>query len=166
MPKDKFSELVSYFQKIAEQHKEILHSESSKHFYRFEVDEVLSGIQNLSYPAFILEGYRFNFSDQQADNPVKKRQCAFILLDHVPDPGDHDRIHQVWDKLEEIGDDIFIRMRSDKKVPSSPVRDLDIESIDGQLVAAELGNHYGIRFTFVIDCRFSYELDSSKWLKI
>ena len=79
-------------------------------------------------------------------------------------PGDLDQIHQVWDYLEEIGDDILARIRADKKDPNSPVRDFDIESVDGQLLATELGNHYGIRFTFTIDCRFSLDMNPAKWL--
>ncbi len=93
MPKEvRFSALVDYFKRIAVEHRQIQHDDTHNHFYRFEVDEVLSGIHSLRYPALILEGYRFSFGDQKADNPVKKRQGAFILLDHVTDPGDHDQV--------------------------------------------------------------------------
>ena len=160
-----FSELVTYFKGLATNHKEIRHSETEKHFYRFEVDEVLTGINKLKYPAFILEGYRFTYKDMKADNPVKKRQGAFILLDHVGDPGNHDKIHEVWDRLEEIGDDILSRINADKRDKTSPVRDFDLESVEGNLLATELGNHYGIRFTFDIDCRYSREVNSEKWLQ-
>lgn len=159
-----FSELVTYFKGLATNHKEIRHSETEKHFYRFEVDEVLTGINKLKYPAFILEGYRFTYKDMKADNPVKKRQGAFILLDHVGDPGNHDRIHEVWDRLEEIGDDILSRIYADKRDKISPVRDFDLESVEGSLLATELGNHYGIRFTFDIDCMYSREVNPEKWL--
>lgn len=159
-----FSELVTYFKELATNHKEIRHSETEKHFYRFEVDEVLTGINKLKYPAFILEGYRFTYKDMKADNPVKKRQGAFILLEHVGDPGNHDKIHEVWDRLEEIGDDILSRINADKRDKTSPVRDFDLESVEGSLLATELGNHYGIRFTFDIDCRYSREVNPEKWL--
>jgi hypothetical protein len=161
----KFSDMVAYFRLLASEHQQIKHSDTDKHFYRFEVDEVLSGINNIRYPAFILEGYRFSFTDKKSDNPVKKRQGAFILLDHVGDPGDHDKIHQVWDFLEEIGDDILARIAADKRQRTSPVRDFDLESVEGTLLATEMGNHYGIRFTFDVDCRFSMEVDPAKWAK-
>jgi len=160
-----FSELITYFKKLATNHKEIRHSETEKHFYRFEVDEVLTGINKLKYPAFILEGYRFTYKDMKADNPVKKRQGAFILLDHVGDPGNHDKIHEAWDRLEEIGDDILSRINADKRDKTSPVRDFDLESVEGNLLATEMGNHYGIRFTFDIDCRYSREVNFEKWLQ-
>ena len=65
-----FSELVSYFKLLASKHKDILHSDTDKHFYRFEVDEVLTGINKLKYPAFILEGYRISYKDMKDDNTV------------------------------------------------------------------------------------------------
>jgi len=165
MPKEtKFSALVDYFRCIAVEHRQIQHTDTLDHFYRFEVDEVLSGINNLHYPALILEGYRFSYADQKSDNPIKKRQGAFILLDYVSDPGNYNQIHQVWDYLEEIGDDILARIKADKRNTSSPVRDFDLESVEGQLLATEMGNHYGVRFTFTIDCRFSTEINPAKWL--
>lgn len=166
MAKDvKFSALVAYFKTLAVKHKEIQHSESNKHFYRFEVDEVLSGINGINYPALILEGYRFSFQDQKSDNPVKKREGAFMLLDHVGDPGNYNLIHETWDRLEEIGDDILAKIKADKRNPASPVRDFDIESVSGQLVATEMGNHYGVRFTFSVDCRFSFDVNPEKWFE-
>ena len=166
MAKDvKFSALVGYFRNLAMKHTQIRHSDSEKHFYRFEVDEVLSGINGIIYPAMIMEGYRFSFTDQKSDNPVKKREGAFILIDHVSDPGDYEKIHQVWDTMEEIGDDILAKIKADKRDPSSPVRDFDIESVSGQLVATEMGNHYGIRYTFTVDCRFSWDVNPDKWME-
>lgn len=164
MPKPtNFSDIVAYFRQLAIDHTEINHTDDEKHFYRFEVDEVLSGINGIHYPALILEGYKFGFADQKSDNPVKKRHGAFILLDHVGDPGDYEKIHAKWDWLEEIGDDIIARIKADKRVPTSPVRDFDLESVDGQLLATEMGNHYGIRFSFTIDCRYSWDVNPEKW---
>lgn len=159
----KFSELVSYFESIARQHIQIRHSENEKHFFRYEVEEVLSGINDINYPALIMEGYKFGFEDQKSDNPLKTKSGAFMLLDHVPDIGDYDRIHSVWDTMEEIGDDILARIRHDKRIAGSPVRDFDLESVEGQLIATELGNHYGIRFTFTVKCSFAHSMDPSKW---
>ena len=107
---DKFSDLVIYFETLASEHKEIQHLPEKKHFYRFELDEVLSGINNINYPALILEGYSISFKDNKSDNVLKTREGAFMLIDYVNDIGDYNKIHEVWDKLESIGDDI---LRSD-----------------------------------------------------
>ncbi len=165
MPKDhKFSAIVSYFEDLASRHVAIQHSESKKHFFRFELDEVLTGkASRMNYPAFILEGYRYDFKDNASDNPVKVRQGAFILAQHIPDPGDFDYIHQVWDELEEISDDILKKMRADRRNPASPIRYFDIETAEGMLVSTEFGNLYGIRVTFTVNCQFSFDVDPEKW---
>ena len=161
---EKFSELVSYFENIAKQHIKIQHTTQKKHFYRFELDEVLTGISGINYPALIMEGYRFGFSDNQSDNVQKKREGAFILLDHVKDPGDYNKIHEVWDELEAIGDDIIRRIRKDKRKPANPVAGFNIESVKASLIATEMGNHYGIRFLFEIDSKFSTDEIAGNWI--
>lgn len=161
----KFTTLIQYFQTIAEQHIEIRHTKDFKHFFRFELDEVLSGISSkMNYPALVLEGYSYRFTDNRSDNPIKKREGAFILLAHVKDPGDYSLIHQTWDKLETIGDDIIARIRSERRKPLSPVRDFNIESVEASLIATEFGNHYGIRYTFTIDTHFSTDIDPNRWI--
>lgn len=164
MKDTKFSTFVKYFERIAAEHIEIGHTPSRKKFFRFELDEVLSGLSaQINYPALILEGYSYNFIDHRSDNPVKKRNAAFILLDHVKDPGDYNAIHQVWDKLEVIGDDIIARIRFERRKPESPIRDFNIDSVEAYLLATEYGNHYGIRYTFTIDVSYNYDMDNTRW---
>ena len=104
----KFSDLVKYFEKLASEHIEIKHTAQNKHFYRFELDEVLTGMcSNIKYPALILEAYDFNYSESNSDNIRKKRSGAFILIDRVSDMKDFNRIHEVWDNMEMIGEDLL-----------------------------------------------------------
>lgn len=162
----KFSELVSYFEDIAKKHKEILHKDNEKHFYRFELDEVLTAMCNdINYPAMILEGYTLDYSDSNADNVIKRRSGGFILLDHVDDTKDYDEIHAVWDKLEAIGDDILVKILDDKRTRATKVvRDFDIANCNGQpLEVQELGQ-YGIRFSFEVGSSKSNDLEQDKWL--
>lgn len=164
MQKDKkFSAFVEYCKQLATEHMLIRHSDTEKHFFRYELEEILTGLQNANYPAFILEGYRFGFKDARSDNPIKKRSGAFVLMAHVADPGDYNQIHEVWDKMEAIGDDIFARLKQDKREITSPVYDFDLASVEGSLIATELGSHYGIRFTFDIDCQMDMDVDPTHW---
>lgn len=166
MQKDpKFSALVAYFEQLAREHVKIQHSNQKKHFFRFELDEVLTGkAARMNYPAFILEGYRFDFIDRMSDNPVKVRHGAFILAQHISDPGDYEYIHAVWDELEEIADDILVRMKADKRNPASPIRHFDIDTVEGTIIATELGGLYGIRITYSVNCAFSFDVDKTKWI--
>ena len=166
MQKDrKFSAFVAYCEQLASKHINIQHSEQEKHFFRLELEEVLTGLPGgINYPAFILEGYRYGFEDAKSDNPIKKRSGAFILIDHVSDPGDYNQIHEVWDLMEEIGDDILAKIKADKYNATSPVYAFNVETVEGKLIATELGNHYGIRFTYDIDCQVSMDVDAAKWI--
>jgi hypothetical protein len=153
----KFADLVAYFQTLASQHKRI------KNFYRFELDEVLTDLRDLETPCLIMEGYKFSFTDNKSDNILKTRGGAFILLEHVKDIGDFNAIHAAWDNLEEIGDDVLARIRSDRHALSSPVQNFPIETVEAQLISTDLGNFYGIRFTFDIVCKFNPKVNPARW---
>ncbi|MFZ4545878.1 MAG: hypothetical protein ACOYN4_00505 [Bacteroidales bacterium] len=153
-----FSALIAYFQTLASQHVSI------KNFYRFELDEVLSDLRNLETPCLVMEGYKFSFTDNKSDNILKTRGGAFILLDQVKDIGDFNAIHAAWDSLEVIGDDILARIRADKRLPDSPVQSFPIESVEAHLLSNEMGNYYGIRFTFDIVCKFNPDVDVTRWV--
>jgi len=163
----KFSALVTYFENLARMHRDIGHSDSKKHFFRMEVDEVLSGITrtDVAYPFLILEGYGYDFSDSKSDNLLKNRRGAFMLLDHVSDPSDFDAIHAVWDHMEEIGDELLVRMKTDKYNPLAPViRDFQFSTSEATLIANEIDGSYGIRFTYTLTSPRSNDIDPTKWL--
>jgi hypothetical protein len=153
----RFYDLVMYFQQLTAQHRKL------RQCYRFELDEVLTSLRDIETPCLVLEGYKFSFTDNKSDNILKTRSGAFILLDHVKDIGNYDLIHGTWDILEEIGDDILARIRADKNNPESPVKNFPIENVEGHLLSTELGNYYGIRFTFDIVCRFNSTVEPTRW---
>jgi hypothetical protein len=162
----KFSDLVKYFEELASKHIEIKHTAKEKHFYRFELDEVITGLcSNIKYPALILESYDFNYSESGSDNIRKKRSGAFILLDRVSDMKDFNRIHEVWDAMELIGDDILVKMKADKESRLVPVlRDFNINECDGILLTVpQLGQH-GVRFTFNLTSPVNNKVDETRWL--
>lgn len=164
-----FSDLVTYFENLATNHLAINHSFTDKHFFRFEIDEVLAGLnrQDVNFPMLIMEGYSFGYTDNRADNIVKNRQGAFILLGMVPDHTDYDTVHETWDTLEQIGDDLLARIRYDKQQRLEPaVRNFNIESVTAQLIMNEIGNHAGIRYSFTISSLVSSDIDTAKWADI
>lgn len=161
-----FSDLIDYFETLAENHKSIAHSSNEKHFFRMEIDEVLAGINrgDVNYPMLILEGYAVSFTDNRADNIIKNRSGAFILLDHLSDPSDIDTMHEKWDELETIGTDILVKIKTDKRDGDVPVvRNFNFENVEGQLIRNEIGNDVGIRFSFSIDSPVNSIVDETKW---
>jgi hypothetical protein len=160
----RFSDLIQYFRTIAAQHVAIGHTATEKHFYRFELDEVLTGLKKVNYPALILEGYRYSLADKQSDNVMKERSGAFMLLGHLNDIGDFDAMHQLWDDLEMICDDIIVRIKADKRNPmAKAIRDFDLGSVNVALIANENDKNYGVRCTFTISSPLSTDVNPQKW---
>jgi hypothetical protein len=162
----KFSDFITYFDTIARNHVDISHSDTEKHFFRMEIDEVLAGINrsDVNYPMLILEGYGFGFTDNKSDNLLKNREGAFILLDHISDTSDHNLIHQKWDELEEIATEIILKIKTDKKARNVPVvRNFDFESVNGSLLLNEIGNDVGIRISYSIASPTINDIDPDKW---
>lgn len=162
----KFSSVVAYFKKMAKEHVKLKHTETEKHFIRLDFDELMTGLNSskLRFPILVMEGYKIGFSDQKSDNIKKRRMGAFCLFDKVSDRGDYDRIHAVWDELEAIGDDILVRMKSDKRDPNSPVENFDMNDVDAMLISDEIGQLIGIRYTFVLESYFPSDKDETRWL--
>lgn len=163
---NRFSDLVSYFEYLATNHKAIGHTASLKHFYRFELEEVLTAsCMSINYPALILEGYDFSYQDAQSDNIIKTRTGAFIIIDKVKDLKNFNEIHAVWDRCEKIGDDILIRMRSDKRGRGIKVlRGFDLSDSRGSIFGVKQLGQYGIRFEFALGCVVESDIDESVWL--
>ncbi len=162
-----FSDLIAYFEKLARLHKSIGHSDSEKHFFRMEIDEVLAGINrtNVTTPFLVLEGYSYDFTDNKSDNLIKNRHGAFLLLDKISDKSDYDKIQQVWNAMESIGDDILSKIKQDKKSRKVPViQDFDFAQVEATLIASDMDNHYGIRYTYSISSVHLTEPDKNVWL--
>lgn len=162
-----FNDLVTYFENLARKHVSIRHTDTEKHFFRMEIDEVLSGITrtDVKHPYLILEGYYFKFKDNKSDNVLKNRNGAFTLLDYVSDPTDYDAICNAWERMEAIGDDILIKIKSDKRNPMvKSIRDFNFSEVEGTLVANEIDGNYGMRYTYSLDSALPTDVDPDKWL--
>lgn len=165
----KFLDLISYFENLARRHVAIRHTDTEKHFFRMELDEVLGGMNrsDVSFPMLILEGYSFDYTDNKSDNLMKNRRGGFMLIDHLNDITDYDRMHQIWEEMEVIGDDLLAKIKADKRNRLTPaVRQFDFASVEAHLLMTELGNNVGIRFTFTLSAAQSTDVDESKWLTV
>jgi len=162
----KFSEIIAYFEDIAKRHIAIKHSDSEKHFFRLELDEFYTGLRDdVNYPALVLEGYDYDFTDPKSDNVLKNRNGAFMLIDHCSEDDDFDRMHEIWDALEEIGDDILIKILADKRDRTvTTVRDFDLNNVEATLIANDVDQNYGIRFSFRISTHKSNDVNLAKWV--
>ena len=163
--KAKFLDLVDYFESLAILHRGIQHTDTEKHFFRFELEEMLTGMKsNLNYPALILEGYDFDFVDEDSDNLQKKVHCAFMLIGKVSDKGDYDEIHRLWDQLEDIGDELVVKILSDKREKLTEcLAYFHARSITGTPITDMNLIHYGFRYAFELSWPVNNDVDHTKW---
>jgi hypothetical protein len=161
----RFTELVTYFENIARAHVAIQHRSDEKHFYRFELDELYTGLSGINYPALMLESYNLGFTDNRSDNVLKNRGMAFMLIGHVTDASDYDAINSLYDELETIGDDILARMRADKNDKNVKViKDFDLSKVEVSIVSNQVGLDYGLRYQFELTSPVNLDVDASRWL--
>ena len=163
--KTKFADLVSYFEGLATNHQALMHREDEKHFFRFELEEFMTGMKSrIHYPALILEGYDFNFVDQFSDNVHKEIHTAFLLIDKVSDKGDFEAIHALWDRLEEIGDEITVRILHDKRERSHEVLSyFNIGNVSGAPLTDMNLIHYGFRYDFKLSWPVENDINPNSW---
>jgi len=160
-----FSQYITYFRNIAINNTEIGHTVTEKHFYSIDEEEALLGLANtMKYPAMVLEGYDFKFTDLDSDNVLKGRMGAFTIFKKVTDPNDTDLIYQTYQDCEAIIDEIInlIRMHKEERTHEI-VADFNFNSINAIRISNDdLG--YGIRVSFKIDSTHNPAVDESKWI--
>ncbi len=163
--KGKFKELVAYFERLAAGHASLVHTPTEKHFFRFELEEMLTGMRSeVNYPALVLEGYDFNFVDGESDNVHKRISCAFMIIGKVADKGDYDAIHSLWDSLEEIGDEVIIRILHDKRERKTPVLAyFSARSVTGSPLTDMNLIHFGFRYEFQLSWPVSNDINPEVW---
>jgi len=163
--KAKFAEFVDYFEQLAREHVDIRHTDKEKHFFRIELEEILTGLKSkIRYPALILESYDFVFKDQNSDNVHKEVSCAFDIIDIVKDGGNYDLIHATWHRMEEIGDEICIRILDDKRSRKIDVLShFHLTNVKGNLLVDMNLMHYGVRYEFVVSWPVINDIDPLKW---
>ena len=163
--KSKFIDLVEYFESLAIGHKSILHSPSEKHFFRFELEEFMTGMKSrINYPALILEGYDFQFTDSTSDNVHKVINCAFMLVGKISDKGDYDAIHALWDQLEEIGDELIVKILDDKRNRNVEVLSyFNIGDVSGAPLTDMNLIHYGFRYDFKLSWPLTNDINPVMW---
>lgn len=156
------TDFIAYFRNLAATHAEIKHTNKEPHFYRFELDEVLSHLPSgINYPALVLEGYDYSFEDNRSDNVMKHRNAAFMILTEIADSTDFDAKAEKYDLCESIGDDILRRINKDK-LTFPILRSFDFNKVEANMIDGT-SKTIGWRFAFPLPGKFLKDVDSSKW---
>lgn len=157
----KTSAYISYFQTAAENHKQIKHSATEKHFFRLNIEELITGLRSeMNYPCLVLESHEGTLSDAKSDNVRDNLTGAFMILENV-DTGDFDDETTKLDKCQKIGFDIISKMWKDRKIRY--LSGFDPESVTYQKVDFKTNHASGYRFTFVINDLAAIQFNPNNW---
>ena len=156
------STYIAYLQNLAEKHIEIKHNNPDSHFARIMLDsnpfvgghmqiaEFINSMRTKLKPPFVLAiGYSATYKDMRADNPVKKLECAFIIMDKVR-LDDHDSEEEVYDRTERIGDE-FLGYILEDYCENEEYGFVEINEMDNEKIAkVTADNYFGTKFNFTI----------------
>lgn len=167
------TDYVSYFQFLAEKHKEIRHSGTEKHFFLMDINELLLAANSTArYPAMVLLKLSGNVIDRREDNELCSINGGFVILDHCKVIDDFAAQLLIFQKTFRIGMEILSRIRHDQyqeapiivgleKEVFPPIFDLD--SVRWEMIGPVFENHFGIIFRLPVSLIAEMEYDASKW---
>ncbi len=163
-----FTEYVQYFENIAKNHKSIRHSQGNKHFFKIELEELMTGLRSsINYPALVIEGYDFRYQDAASDNVLKTRHCAFDILLKPKNTGDFEEIYSLYAEAEAIADDIVNLMSFHKRWRThSIVAEIDLNSIEALPINGFVENAVGYRVSFEMQSGHNTDVELTKWINI
>lgn len=166
MGKFKYSDIVAFFEDLATRHKKIMHTPLQKHFFRHELNDIITNLPSgMHYPAMLLSENTFSLVDNNADNVAKMRDCSFMLLGFVSDPGSMTQAVQVFDEMEEIGDDMLTAIKRARHLPDSPMRNFKYNSVSVTPVfLGKFPNCIGLHYAFELETWFDTQYKPENWL--
>lgn len=159
------ADLLTYFEKIATNHLSIAHSTSNHRFFRTELDEFLesmnlTGLGN----CLILESTDYSTPNPSADNMLKYRSIAFMVVKHCDTPDDYSNIATIYDDTEEIADEIIRKIFYDTYGRAETAFcDVKLDSVSVNPVANFADYNYGQRVVISMQQYFDTTPDPAKW---
>jgi hypothetical protein len=160
---------IEYFEKLAQEHKEILHGPASKHFFMMDINELLSSANSTAkYPAIVLLKLAGKAIDKKDDNPMVSIEGGFLVLDHCKNIDDFSAELSIFQKTFCIGMQMVSRIAFDQRQPVpysfKALPDFDPDQVRWEMIGPVFENHFGIMFRFPVNLIADFEYDSSKWI--
>jgi hypothetical protein len=157
-----FRTMLSYFQKVANEHKLI------KDFFIMDIDEPLQALAlRMQYPAMILTTVKGSLLMPNRDNTLDRLSGGFVIIDRLDNLDDFPGEMLIFDNTKQIGIDIISRMLYDKEkcdvLATKAIPGFDPNRVSYEMVERIFDNCFGFLFNFeVIDTR-NIEYHAEKW---
>jgi len=167
-PMADISTYIEYFETLAKEHKEILHSPSAKHFFMMDINELLSAANSTAkYPAIVLLKMAGKTIDKKDDNPLVTFEGGFLVLDHCKNINDFPGELSIFQKTFLIGMQLVSRIAHDQRQPVpysfKALPDFDPDSVRWEMIGPVFENHFGIIFRFPVTFILDLNFDHTKW---
>jgi hypothetical protein len=162
------STYIAYFEKLAKEYKEILHSPSAKHFFMMDINELLSAANSTAkYPAIVLLKLSGRAIDKKEDNRLVAIEGGFLVLDHCKNIDDFAAELAIFQKTFAIGMQMIARIAHDQQQPlpiySKAIPDFNPDSVRWEMIGPVFENHFGIIFRFPVNLVAELGYDAEKW---
>jgi len=146
-----FSSLADYFQQMASSHKLIAHSDAERHFFRINIDQLITGFRlDIHFPAVLLELPEGRLLGGTLDTLFMTRFVGLSFLDKL-ELQDYEAELDCYDRMEQIGLDFLSRIRRDYQATTNRfISYLDLSDIRCYKVGPIHHNCFGIRFELTL----------------
>lgn len=167
----RLAQAKAYWKKAATNNLAVQHTEEEKHFFTFTVEDALSSLKNINYPAVGLETPVHRFGDGLSDNIRLLSSGGVLIIKHAPQ-GNAVKVEEAMLETEEIALQMVSKMRNDRlkandvgvASPEKLMKHLDLFKVKIEEVGPLFDSCYGWRIDYEFNNPTNLELDEDKWL--
>jgi hypothetical protein len=169
MNNDFISDYVAYFEQLAREHKDIQHSDTARHFFVMDINEVLGAMadSSIQYPAIILNALSAHMAGSSLDNTNEQVNGGFMVIDHCQQIDDYISMVEAMSRSHRIGLEFLQRIHYDiKKCEPLALKALpewSIFHVSSKMWGPVFDNDYGWHFEFPITRPIELDFDPDKW---
>lgn len=164
-----YSRLVDYFEAVATNHKQILHSAQNKRFFGIDLSDLVNSLKHIgATPCLALERPFYSTGGQYANVRLIKN-AAIMIFDRYTDPLDYARIETVYNTCYQIAEDVIAKMIKDAKVYDETAADYLLPGLNPSTFSIEPiplgyadGGLTGVRLSWQFSAGLE-RFDADKW---
>lgn len=161
-------DFITYLEGLAAAHVEIAHNAATHPaFIKFyDADDIQGTVRHKvkHLPCVMVKDYDFSYRDNKSDNLHKVREIEFIVIDKLGRNVAAEDVYAVWNRTEEIGEEMVIRMVDDKRNRrNQAVINFDLNAVRGVPVDVGAGSLFGTSFSIPVSSVRSNDPDKTKW---
>lgn len=162
------TQFIAYLEELASLHADIAHDpDNHPAFIRFyEAENPERAARNLikNLPCVMVKDYDFHFVDNKSDNVHKVREIEFLVIDKKGRSTTTEDTYNTWERVEEIGDEMIIRMKDDKRHRrNNAVVNFDLNQVRGIPVDLTFGGLFGMSYSVPVNSIRSNDPEPDKW---